>query len=722
MVKPRQLNFIKSAAVYHWPILVFLIILVIYFFRLFYPVPGIYFTPDFGHSDIVSFNYPLKDFLHQSLQHHQLPFWNKNMGTGFPVFAEGQVGALYPQNLILFALLPTWLAWNLLFPITLLITFLGVYYFCLHFHLSNHASFLAGFSYSFGSYIIFQFTHPNVIETISLIPWIFLFGQKLFDKPNKKNLLLLTLLISLQFYASFLQASFITLIGLIVFFGCQTYLHRKSFTQVVTLFFVAFFLAALISAPQLLPTYELKQLSQLKTGSQEVFKYPLPVKHLISFLLPNYFGLPQLGTYPKYNENWGIFWENTHYIGFLIILLIVIGLTLNFKRYFKSTVMIPLFFLGIISVLLALSSATPFKLFFYLPGFNLFRVPARFLILTSFSLSMLAGISFDALKTIIHKHYSRYSVLLILFIFFSAVDLLRLNWNYHPIIKLHTFLEPPLSLQLIPKDHRIYSFLSNQILAWNQVFDHEGWKDTSPFIYFKNGLDPNSNLIWNTPSVTEYSAMRPLREDLYKNILNSSLLNAAAGEYVISPDSLITLPQLVEIQTITPSLSSLPTYHIYYNTTSLKRFRFASTYIVKSTQDQVLQTLYQQSFPFETTAILETDPRQAFEQLTTANITVNIDSHQFLKLTTHTDKPALLIVADSYYPEWHGYIDGKETTINPANLNQRAIIIPAGIHTITFRYIPTKFYQGLLLALTGLICLILFYKSRLIQEKLFLTN
>jgi len=66
------------------------------------PKVGIYATPDYGRSEIWSLNYPLKSLLSDSLKKSKLPFWNKQVGTGYPVFAEGQIGALFLPNLVLY--------------------------------------------------------------------------------------------------------------------------------------------------------------------------------------------------------------------------------------------------------------------------------------------------------------------------------------------------------------------------------------------------------------------------------------------------------------------------------------------------------------------------------------------------------------------------------------------------------------------------------------------
>jgi hypothetical protein len=69
-----------------------------------------------------------------------------------------------------------------------------------------------------------------------------------------------------------------------------------------------------------------------------------------------------------------------------------------------------------------------------------------------------------------------------------------------------------------------------------------------------------------------------------------------------------------------------------------------------------------------------------------------------LVLEARLATPGLVTVADTYYPGWRATIDGAPTPIYPANLAFRAVYVPAGEHTIVFRYEPRAFWYGCLAA------------------------
>ncbi|HJQ82799.1 MAG TPA: YfhO family protein, partial [Candidatus Binatia bacterium] len=72
------------------------------------------------------------------------------------------------------------------------------------------------------------------------------------------------------------------------------------------------------------------------------------------------------------------------------------------------------------------------------------------------------------------------------------------------------------------------------------------------------------------------------------------------------------------------------------------------------------------------------------------------------------ERAGLVVVADSFYPGWEARVDDRPTPIFPANVMFRAVAVPAGTHTITFRYRPRAFHLGCaLFVLAALACLAL---------------
>jgi uncharacterized membrane protein YfhO len=64
-----------------------------------------------------------------------------------------------------------------------------------------------------------------------------------------------------------------------------------------------------------------------------------------------------------------------------------------------------------------------------------------------------------------------------------------------------------------------------------------------------------------------------------------------------------------------------------------------------------------------------------------------------------------LVLADSYYPGWKAFVDGREEVIRRANLFFRAVQLPAGNHIVEFRYEPRSFTFGLVISAATLVAL-----------------
>jgi hypothetical protein len=113
-------------------------------------------------------------------------------------------------------------------------------------------------------------------------------------------------------------------------------------------------------------------------------------------------------------------------------------------------------------------------------------------------------------------------------------------------------------------------------------------------------------------------------------------------------------------------------------------------------------------------AIMEAD---GFEPKTTAVLSglgpeapgagygeVLVESYAPEKITlkSESDRPALLLVREAFYPGWQAMIDGKAAEIVQTDVLFRGIFVPAGAHTIELTYRPASYQIGLIVTLLGL--------------------
>jgi hypothetical protein len=75
---------------------------------------------------------------------------------------------------------------------------------------------------------------------------------------------------------------------------------------------------------------------------------------------------------------------------------------------------------------------------------------------------------------------------------------------------------------------------------------------------------------------------------------------------------------------------------------------------------------------------------------------VSVLQHTALKVVVKADvtTPGLLVLSDTYYPGWQADIDRQPTHIFRANGVMRAVALPVGTHTVTYRYDPSSLRLG----------------------------
>ena len=77
------------------------------------------------------------------------------------------------------------------------------------------------------------------------------------------------------------------------------------------------------------------------------------------------------------------------------------------------------------------------------------------------------------------------------------------------------------------------------------------------------------------------------------------------------------------------------------------------------------------------------------------------DENERVVLRADAVRSGYLVLDDTYYPGWKAYVDGRSVRIVAANGAFRAVVLPAGRHTVTFSYEPASVRVG---AVISLVC------------------
>lgn len=98
----------------------------------------------------------------------------------------------------------------------------------------------------------------------------------------------------------------------------------------------------------------------------------------------------------------------------------------------------------------------------------------------------------------------------------------------------------------------------------------------------------------------------------------------------------------------------------------------------------------------------------SFSKDSLSEITLTSYAPNHLKYNTKTTKEQLAVFSEIYYADgWNAYIDGKSAPYFRANYILRAMFVPAGNHTIEFKFEPTEYRTGEMISYASSITLIL---------------
>jgi hypothetical protein len=173
VVKPRRFNVVRLARIVSpsaaqlLPALAFISLLAALLATRFQGVAG----PWLWNLDMPKIDYPLASFYHEALTHGRLPLWNDNLGLGFPLYAEGQIGAFYPPNWLIFQL-PPLVALDVSRILHLTIAGVGAGVLVLRIAGSRSGAILAAIVAVSGGAITAKLEWHNLVAAYAYAPWV----------------------------------------------------------------------------------------------------------------------------------------------------------------------------------------------------------------------------------------------------------------------------------------------------------------------------------------------------------------------------------------------------------------------------------------------------------------------------------------------------------------------------------------------------------------------
>jgi hypothetical protein len=356
--------------------------------------------------DAFTYFTPYWDYRMAAMRSLDVPLWNPYLFNGAPFLANIQAAVLYPlhwplswlkveQALVWSAILHCWLAAGFTYT-----------YARRSFTVLRSAAFLAGLLFGLGGFAVARVENINQLNGLAWLPaLLWLHDETRLARAMPTRILAwagLAAVIALQLLAGHTQTTFINMVGWALYAGTQcltdavrrerppggsVYLNRRLFPHLLP--FAALIPGVLLAAAQLLPTLELNDLG-LRTGGlsyREAVSFSLRPRLLLQTFLPP-FGGELAGAYAS--EGYG---EFLGYVGLAGLVLAGMGAWCGASRRTAPLV------LAVGGAFLALGAYNPLYVVLWriVPGFDVFRAPARWLALFSLGVAVLAALGMDSL-------------------------------------------------------------------------------------------------------------------------------------------------------------------------------------------------------------------------------------------------------------------------------------------------------------------------------------
>ncbi len=314
------------------------------------------------------------------IQAGEIPLFTDRVFGGMPVLAIGYTGVLYPPNWLYVLFSPrvsNWLA-----VLHTIVGGLGMLAYLRGRRLSRFASFCGAVFFVTGTFGLLHSSHIAMREAAMLGPWVAWAAWRIHRWPGLSRASVLGLMLALQVASGYPQITLFTLAWLF-FDWLGSVRFSRLFVRRTAVLAMGCALGGMLAAPLILTGRGILDTTARRDVTVEQWMdSSFPPGQSLLFLNPEAYGLPM--------EDW----SGAGYPGEVLITvslaawgLFAAALPLWWlmgRRSFRVRRMIALWIGVIVSWLLALgSNMGGYEALFHIPPFNLFRIPPRWLYLTT---------------------------------------------------------------------------------------------------------------------------------------------------------------------------------------------------------------------------------------------------------------------------------------------------------------------------------------------------
>ncbi|MDR0337323.1 MAG: YfhO family protein [Planctomycetaceae bacterium] len=708
-----------------------------------------------GFRDGAHFYAPLFQYLYNEVTAGRLPLWNPYENLGQPLAANPTTAFFYPVTLftlgisVLFRFDPLAAYTGYVAGHLLLALFL-CYRLARCWGCSREASTFAALCYTLSGNVLFQWNNVPFLVGAAWLPEAIRQADRMIHRNKIRYAVGFGVVLALMILGGDLQAVYNTLLCVTVswivtcwkwelrqwrnlyYFSLQ---YKKNLCRLLLLFLLSGVIVFFVAAVQILPAWELGTLSDriLATHRQTIYAFSVPPWRLAEFLLPGVGGwqFPEnarwFSALPFDNE----IWVPSFYMGFLPVLLAIFAFCGCFqkvnthrnrallnRRIFVALIVFLLFAFGSMGNWFVI-----YPVLMYLPGYEIFRYPAKLLVVATLMLAVSAGVGFDRLT---HEELFRRRIKKSLWIYYIPsifvfiIILFRINIFYDipncPLFGTFNIETARSGLLFTAISVLVFTFLIRRVIFW---------KSSPYFLLLFVALDLFTANTWMFATVPNHErnittcfsndiAEKEIPVRIYRfpvwypaefeTSSSKQRLAEAIRWDQISLFPKYTLPQRINVMDVRGTLMPKDYHRVAGTLRSEWKYGESGMFEAHLARLGVQYIVAPDHLQFDTELIDLSDNKSIWKIRNPLERSYILFEPNRLVFDVSQEESGTIIIPEQYWQGWRAFLEnGREVPVKRVEEVFRGVDLPAGKHRLTMIYDPPLFKLGAILSLLGFV-------------------
>ena len=285
------------------------------------------------------------------------------------------------------------------------------------------------------------------------------------------------------------------------------------------------------------------------------------------------------------------------------------------------------------------------------------------------------------------------------------IDLLIFGKGYNPSIPVDNFYPRTSVIQRITADNTLFRFTALRqdfIPDAHMMFDLQDVRGLDfPTFWYNQYLDLISDRIpWLSYGTILSSVDSPLLRNLnikYVVASNPDMLETNQDIRLLSKEGDMYLGEMISVS---------PRAYMVYDAIIAKSDDYAVKILEREPQS-VSQRVILSDVEAKPPSLPTTKQIKGKEPASTVSL-IDYEANQS-SWEISTNKNGYLFLSDSYYPGWKAYLNHQPTELHRANIAFRAVYVPEGEHTVSFKYEPASIYIGTIISGVSMFLILLIF-------------